>query len=330
MEIAVTGKKLGLIILLVLSTVSTPVFSKGYEKVDRIVQNYPDSFSNPDQLARLINRDFTFPEEKARAIFTWIALNIEYDINALNTKPERISFSYSTEEEKLFKLQKIKEDLAIRTLRRGKGVCQGYATLFQQVCDLVSLECTIISGSSKTRKTDIGKLPQRNDHAWNAVKIDGEWRLIDVTWGAGYSNGSPSKFIPSFNDFFFFTPPDKFFLNHYPEDPVWLFTDDSPEIFADLPLYYSSFKNTDIEVKEPRNGVINTSGKSAIRIVLKNIRKETVSIKFDNEKYAVPVQPKIKNDFRIYDFEYNRKTNTYLTVFINTVSFVTFKIQTTD
>ncbi|EKD32189.1 MAG: transglutaminase protein [uncultured bacterium] len=320
-------KKFVLIILIVLSAVCTPVFSKGYEKVDRIVQNYPNSFSNPDQLAKRINRDFNNPEEKTRAIFTWIALNIAYDIKALNYKPQRISFSYTSEEEKIYKLEKINEELAVQTLRRKRAVCQGYSTLFKYLCDLVSVECIVIPGSSKSRKGDIGKFPGRSDHAWNAVLINDEWKLIDVTWGAGYANENSSQFVPSFNDHFFFTPPDKFSLNHYPEDPAWLLTNISKETFANLPLYYFSFNNKDVEVAEPKTGNIPIPKNKIIRFVLKNSKNESVAVKFDNEKYGKLVQPRINNDYCFYEIEYKKNTNTFLTVFVNKQSFVTFKVS---
>ena len=320
-------KKFTFLILIIISIANIPLFSKDYEKVDRIVQNYPNSFSDPDQLAKLINRDFKLPEEKARAIFTWIALNIDYDIKALNSKPEIISFSYSTQEEKLFREQKIEEDLAIQTLRKGKAVCQGYSTLYKYLCDLASIECVIVPGTSKTRKTDIGKLPRNNDHTWNAVKINNEWKLIDVTWGAGYTNENATRFIPAFNDYYFFTSPYKFFLNHYPEDSAWLLIDISKETFANLPLYYSSFYKLNVEVVEPQKGIILISKNESIKLVLKNSKNELVSMKFENDKYSKLVQPKNENEFSFYEIRYEKNANTYLTVYINTRSFVTFKVE---
>lgn len=121
--------------------------------------------------------------DKTRAIYTWIASNIGYDIEKFYSGSKSYSFSYSSEAEKIAKEKEIKDNLVKTTLKKRKGVCQDYSTLFKELCDLSDIECVIISGSSKTNLNDIGKEPTISDHAWNAVKLDGQWHLIDATWG---------------------------------------------------------------------------------------------------------------------------------------------------
>ncbi|MGK4568754.1 hypothetical protein [Flavobacterium sp. 3HN19-14] len=53
--------------------------AQDFQKVDGLVKTYPKSFSSPDDLAIRINEDFTRDDEKVRAIYTWMALNIAYD-----------------------------------------------------------------------------------------------------------------------------------------------------------------------------------------------------------------------------------------------------------
>ncbi len=315
------------LIIIILSLINTSVFSNNYEKTDRIVKSYPSYISNPDQLVKLINRDFQLPEDKARAIYTWIATNIVYDIKALKTGPKIIHYMYFSDAEKVYREQKIMDDLVMRTLGAGKATCQGYSTLFKHLCNLVDLECIVISGISKTRKSDIGIIPATNNHSWNAVKIDEEWKLIDVTWGAGYLNENSDKFIPAFNDNFFFASPARFYLNHYPDDQSGLIRTMSREIFVNLPLYYPGFNKSYIEVAEPETGIIKVSKKGYIDLSLRNITNESVSIKFDNEKNGIIVYPEIKDQYLYYEISYKKNENTYMTVFINNALFVTFKIQ---
>ena len=59
------------------------LYSQKYDIVDKIVDGYPKNLSNTDQLISLINKDFTSPNERARAVFTWVASNISYDISLL-------------------------------------------------------------------------------------------------------------------------------------------------------------------------------------------------------------------------------------------------------
>ncbi len=313
-------------IVLVLVLVGKSLFSQDYQKVDRIVKEYPRSFSNPDKLIERINNDFNLNEEKVRAIFTWIALHIEYDIKSLSDAPKSISFSYRSEAEKIEKEREIFEDLAKQTMKKKKAVCQGYSTLFKYLCDKSNIECVIISGTSKTKKYDIGRMPQGSDHAWNAVKINNDWKLVDVTWGAGYVNENATKFIPEFKDFYFFLSPEMFSLKHYPEEPEWLMTNLSAEEFANLPLFYASYFESDIELIKPKNGIIKVSRNELVKIIIKNPDNGFLSFKFDNERSSIIVSPKKENDLFVYELEYKRSSNTYLTVFLNNEAFITFKI----
>jgi transglutaminase/protease-like cytokinesis protein 3 len=63
----------------------------------------------------------------------------------------------------------------------------------------------------KSHPAHIGKLPKQNDHEWNAVKIDGRWKLIDVTWASGSVSTQTGKFVPEFNDAYYGTAPEVFF-----------------------------------------------------------------------------------------------------------------------
>ncbi|NOQ27226.1 MAG: hypothetical protein GQ564_17840 [Bacteroidales bacterium] len=307
--------------------ISKSLFSQDYAKVDTIVQNYSNSFSSPDKLAKQINRDFTLSEEKARAIYTWIALNVEYDIELLKSKPKKTSFSYRTQEEKLEKERKIIEDVANKTIRKKKAICHGYSTLYKYLCDLVSVDCEYISGGAISKKQDIGKLPKKNGHAWNAVKIKNEWKLIDVTWGAGYANENSTRFTPEFNDFYFFTSPEKFFLNHYPKDTAFLIVDKSPIDFANLPYFNTNYFHWNIEIIEPKTGTIDLTHNDSIKIILRNPQKESISMKFKNKKKSETVLANIENEFYTFEIEYKKSSNTYLTIYINSEAIVTFKIK---
>lgn len=188
------------------------VLAHDFAAVDRAVKAYPNSFAAPQQLADRINRDFRTPEEKARAIFTWIASNVSYDLREYREVSKgRVAFRYSDEEDKNRKLRKYNLDLAQRTLKNKKGVCRGYAALFDVVAYLTGLDATTIPGTSKTNPTHIGRLPKTNDHVWNAVRIDGKWHMLDVTWGAGAVNTATGRFESRFNDGYFFTDPYVFF-----------------------------------------------------------------------------------------------------------------------
>ena len=66
---------------------------------------------------------------------------------------------------------------AYGALVQGKAVCEGYAKAFQVVLRRVGIQSFLITGSSVNPST--GK---SEGHAWNAVRIDGKYYHVDVTW----------------------------------------------------------------------------------------------------------------------------------------------------
>lgn len=57
-------------------------------------------------------------------------------------------------------------------LVEGRGICLGYATTFQLLMELAGVECVTVVGARKEN---------REDHAWNMVRLEGEWYCVDST-----------------------------------------------------------------------------------------------------------------------------------------------------
>lgn len=58
-------------------------------------------------------------------------------------------------------------------LVNGKGVCLGFATAFQLLMDMADIECITVTGAA---------FGNRENHAWNMVRLNGEWYCADPTW----------------------------------------------------------------------------------------------------------------------------------------------------
>jgi tetratricopeptide (TPR) repeat protein len=101
------------------------------------------------------------------------------------------------------------------------AVCEGYSRLFHELAKRAGLETERVRGVAKGIETATEKGPQ--GHAWNAVKIDGQWRLIDSTWGAGTLRGA--KFEKSYDDYYLFIAPERLIFTHLPEDSKWQLLD---------------------------------------------------------------------------------------------------------
>lgn len=301
--------------------------AQDFDKVDAKVASYPKSFSDLDKLANRINTDFKRDDEKARAIFTWIASNVKYDLAAYGVNERPVAYSFSNEEEKLAKEKKFKEDLAVKTLKTKKGVCQGYSTLYAVIAEKTGLEAVIIPGTSKSHPTHIGKGPEASDHAWNAVKIDGSWKLLDVTWGAGTITGEKPAFAFKFNDKYFFSDPEVFFLNHFPDDKKWLLTQKSADEFAQLPLYYGNYLMGGYEFVSPNIGVLPNSKPVMVPFKVKNLKPgDRVAYAYSNNKVFTEVQPILAGDVAEFQVPLDRTSAGYLTIYINQKSVAAYRI----
>ncbi|HEX8575097.1 MAG TPA: transglutaminase domain-containing protein [Flavobacterium sp.] len=308
---------------------SLPVVAQDFLKVDKIVSGYPKSFTTPETLAEKIRKDFNRQDEIARAAFTWIALNIDYDAASYfsSSGQTRIAYSFRDQEEKRQKERAFEDQLINKTLRSNKAVCQGYATLFQRLCELNGVEAVLIAGTSKVSFMDIGKQPGKSDHAWNAVKINKEWKLIDVTWAAGALDAKTRKFVRNFNPGYFFSDPDIFFLNHFPDKKDWMLTEKTADDFAGLPLYHRQYADAFYTFLSPETGIINLKNLNSIRFKVENLNpKSLVTYVFTNKGQLIRILPEFKNNIAQFEIPVDSKANDFLTIYINNRAAVTYKL----
>lgn len=57
-----------------------------------------------------------------------------------------------------------------------KCVCEGYAKAFQYLMNEAGIENTIVIGTGTNSRNET------ESHAWNYVKLEGQWYAVDVTW----------------------------------------------------------------------------------------------------------------------------------------------------
>lgn len=322
-------KKIANILTLLILLISAATHAQDYAKVDNIVSAYPTSFKTVDAFADKIKTDFKSDEDKARAIFTWIAKNVKYDLAAYGLREAPAAFSFRTQEEKEAKLRKFKDDLALKTLKTKKGVCEGYATLFESLAVKTGLEAVVVPGTSKSHPTHIGKQPGASDHAWNAVKINGQWKLLDVTWGAGTITGEKPAFQFRFNDKYFLTEPELFVLNHYPDKEKWLLSDKiTKEDFANTPLYYGNYLMGGYEFTSPGIGTFIDKKADVVPFKIRNLKStDKVAYAFSRDKVFKEVKPRQNGEFAEFEVQLPPNSNGYLTVYINQRSVASYRIN---
>jgi transglutaminase/protease-like cytokinesis protein 3 len=142
-----------------------------HSRVDNYVLQIKGRYKNIPSLAKDITQPFTTDEDKVRAIFRWMTNNIAYDCKEYHNKNRSIGggISYNkktTKQEKAGKWEDVYFRYATRVLRSKKGICEGYATLFYELCIYSGVQCEVITG-----KADGGhkEKPKFSGHAWNKV-----------------------------------------------------------------------------------------------------------------------------------------------------------------
>lgn len=106
--------------------------------------------------------------EKEKAIYDWQVAYVAY--NDQNLAPISAGDQYS--------------HLPYGVLKYHQAICVGNATTFKLFMDMLDIENQIIHST------------EDGEHAWNLVKLDGDWYHSDVTFDGG-SNGKPA--YASFN-----------------------------------------------------------------------------------------------------------------------------------
>ncbi|MEY4189273.1 MAG: hypothetical protein RIR17_9 [Planctomycetota bacterium] len=162
-------------------------------------------------------------KEKAWCIYRWVTDRISYDVDSL-----------------LKKDLKLEKNTPEAVLNNRLCVCEGYSRIYKKLCEEAGLEVVQITGHARDGNKDKSGVPLHNTHAWNAVKLDGKWELIDPTFGSG--SIEKEQFRKNFEPMFFLVPPDQMRFSHYPEDSKWQLIEKtiSKDEFDRLPLVRAS------------------------------------------------------------------------------------------
>ena len=193
-----------------------------------------------DSLGAYLARPEWSELEKIRAIWRWITANIDYDVAKHN---------YYAEE----------------TLRDRRGTCQGYAELFVLLARRAGVTALEITGYGRGSGFKPGE-SVKNDHAWNAVRIDSRWYLLDITHGAGHV--SDGRYVRRYQEQYFLTPPGEFIYTNLPEVHRWQLLPDklTKREFERLPLYRHGYFRYGMQLVEgARSCVIDCKRSTSLR-----------------------------------------------------------------
>jgi hypothetical protein len=199
------------------------------KKIDALVAEVDvQKFNTVDALANALTKGLESDLEKTYAIYKWVTSNIEYDVDAYFSNNLRGIGSAQV------------------VLKNRKAVCDGYSELMMRLGRASGLVIEKIGGFAKGYGYAIGESMTKPNHAWNVVKIDDRWYLLDSTWDAGSVSKESRKFIKNSGEFqFFLVNPSYFIYSHYPEDKKWQLLSDhwtKEEFFSKVTANEKAFR----------------------------------------------------------------------------------------
>lgn len=266
-------------------------------EADRFARTYPHPVTHAaalDELIKKIDSSFTHPLEKTRAMFTWVAIHLEYDCREDG--------------------QPLKPASLDQVLTTGKSQCSGYASLLQYGLRKMNLEAVTIRGIAKTAKKDLWWTEEdlRPNHAWNAVKIGDRWALLDPTWASGASDADCRQVTREFAPFYFDPPPDKFMLSHLPTDSQWQLTEPlmNKEVFRNLPVFHDPYYNHEVIRILPEKGILHINKGELLELkITSHSPLDSVAIWCEERKDIKPIFGRFIRKGNTYTFAYRIQEN---------------------
>ena len=212
------------------------------------------------------------------------------------------------------KWEKIRKEEIKRTLRKKRGVCEDYSNLLQEMCHIVGIESNVIVGYGRTGESEIGKQPGRPNHAWNSVKINNEWYLMDITWASGYVSSKTNKFHKDFRKEYFLIKPKDFVKRHYPEDPGFQYLDEkvTKEAFSEIPLIGFGYHKYGLNDYYPKKSRIDRKDKVSYKLCFDK-EVDPNSIEAYTEKGEIAITAKKENGCLIVELGEIKRRYKYLT-----------------
>lgn len=192
--------------------------------------------------------------------------------------------------------QSIYNAFAGGTSSQGNIQCSGYAKAMQYLCDQAGIDCMVITGKNKDGAS----------HAWNKVKVDGEWYNLDCTWDDPILSNPVYNYIRYNN----FLVPDEWIVDktHFNVNEVKLnsgksfnyftppkATATAQNYFVKNKLIYSDFDSADKALKKALEDTASSGGAVAeIMVDSKDVYNKITSDLKSYQDYIKGKNSKVK------------------------------------
>ena len=221
--------------------------------------------ASPEEQALELTAGLSSDLEKAAILYYFIAIQFQYDHEEFDRRQRLIDKGVLGKEVKPGQAYRLNKQLIDEIWEEKKGVCHHFTLLYENMAKAAGLEVRFISGLGRN---DLYRPAARGDlHAWNAVRIDGEWRLLDATWAMTRSDKGTF-----FNPEYFCPPAEEFAYTHLPDDSAWqLFADHyDAKSWRTLPGVGTAFmqrqvdslSHTTLDISIPQDQDLTITGKA--------------------------------------------------------------------
>jgi transglutaminase/protease-like cytokinesis protein 3 len=199
-------KKLNLIILLFFVAICCNAQVDKYKYVDEAVKKIGSMpKNNVAEIAAKITKDFKANEDKARAIYYWIANNIAIDPKAT-------------------KKNESKNTLPELVIGGRKTTPLGFSLLVQEMCSYAKIRCLSIDGYVKNNAEEINTKAEEKNYSWNVIQLGQSpetWYYMDACRASGSLDAKYTVFTKEFTSQYFFTDKRLFNLIYFPDNMAW-------------------------------------------------------------------------------------------------------------
>ncbi|MEQ1553437.1 MAG: transglutaminase domain-containing protein [Ferruginibacter sp.] len=252
-----------------------------YKFIDDEVQKLGSFASkNVAEIADAVTAKYNTNEQKARAIFYWIANNIAIDPKATKQND-----------------QKNKEPEKVIALRKATPL--GFSLLVQEMCSYAKIRCLSVDGFVKNFVAEINEKIDEPNYSWNVVQLGQSpetWYYIDACRASGFVDKKQTTFTKQFTSQYFFADKKLFNLICFPNNMAWQLgggINNLKQYYA-LPIFCNQAIGLEMRKPLPLTGLIKTKLKMPVSFsfaINNDITVSKISILIGDDKKQQKEEP---------------------------------------
>ncbi|KAK9454664.1 hypothetical protein V1511DRAFT_358554 [Dipodascopsis uninucleata] len=227
-----------------------------FSLLDRNVRSttVPSLATLPSFTTTVLCRPYKSDIQRLRAIFIFCSENIIWQPSSLPDETIEMQY-YDTN----------------RIFRSKKASADELAFCFKSMCDMLRIPCEVIKGYLKVPGERFDGHIIKVNHAWNAVVVDGEWRLVDASLASPthpkrtlYTNCPENKA----EDFYFLSKPLELISTHISRHRTQqhIVPTLPHRVLYELPSICPGMIRNNVYLSEFDTSLLRTSGSEVIQI----------------------------------------------------------------